>query len=47
MPPRVRPAVWAGAGIVGALAGGSALLWTHYGGAVFFETIMAGLSFCF
>jgi len=47
MPLRVRPAVWVGAGIAGALAGGSALLWVHYGSAVFFETIMAGLSLCF
>jgi hypothetical protein len=46
MPPRVRPAVWVGAGAVGALAAGTALLWAHYGSAVFFETIMAGLSFC-
>jgi hypothetical protein len=47
MPLRVRPAFWVGAGIVGALAGGTALLWAHYGSAVFFETIIAGLSFCF
>ncbi len=47
MPPRVPPAVWAGAGIVGALAAGAVLLWAHYGSAVFFEMIMAGLAFCF
>jgi multidrug transporter EmrE-like cation transporter len=47
MPSHVRPAVWAGAGIVGALAAGAVLLWTHYGSAVFFEMIMAGLAFCF
>jgi hypothetical protein len=47
MPPRVRPAVWVGAGVLGALAAATALLWAHYGSAVFFETIMAGLSFCF
>jgi hypothetical protein len=47
MPLRLRPAVWVGAGMVGALAGGTALLWVHYGSAVFFETIMAGLSLCF
>jgi hypothetical protein len=47
MPPRVRPAVWAGAGIVGALAAGTVVLWAHYGNAVFFEMIKAGLAFCF
>jgi hypothetical protein len=47
MPPRVRPAVWAGAGIVGALAAGTVVLWAHYGSAVFFEMIKAGLAFCF
>ena len=47
MPPRVSPAVWAGAWIVGALAAGTVLLWAHYGSAVFFEMIMAGLAFCF
>src|SRR5262249_39710337 len=47
MPLRVRPAVWAGAGIAGALAAASILLWAHYGSAVFFETVMAGLAFCF
>jgi hypothetical protein len=46
VPPRIRPAVWVGAGVVGALAAGTALLWAHYGSAVFFETIMAGLSLC-
>ena len=47
MPSRVRPAVWASAAIVGALAAATALLWTHYGSAVFFEMIMAGVAFCF
>jgi hypothetical protein len=47
MPLRVWPAVWAGAGIVGAFAAGTAALWAHYGSAVFFETLMAGLAFCF
>jgi hypothetical protein len=44
---RVRPAVWTGAGIVGALTGATILLWAHYGSAVFFEMIVAGLAFCF
>ena len=44
---RVPAAVWAGAAIVGALAAGAVVLWAHYGSAVFFEMIMAGLAFCF
>jgi len=47
MPWRVRPATWAGAAIIGALAAGTAALWAHYGSTVFFEMIMAGLAFCF
>jgi hypothetical protein len=47
LPWRVPPAAWAGAAIVGALAAGAVLLWAHYGSAVFFEMIMAGLAFCF
>jgi hypothetical protein len=47
MPSRVPPAVWAGAAVVGALAAGTVLLWAHYGSAVFFEMIVAGLAFCF
>jgi len=47
MPSRVPPAVWAGAAMVGALAAGTVLLWAHYGSAVFFEMIVAGLAFCF
>jgi hypothetical protein len=47
LPWRVTPVVWAGSAIVGALAAGAVVLWTHYGSAVFFEMIMAGLAFCF
>jgi len=47
MPTRLRPAIWAGAGVVGALAAGTILLWAHYGSAVFFEMIMAGIASCF
>jgi hypothetical protein len=47
LPSRVPAAVWAGAGLVGALAAGTALLWAHYGNAVFFEMIRAGVAFCF
>jgi hypothetical protein len=46
-PPRFRPVVWVGAGIVGAMVAGTILLWAHYGSAVFFEMIMAGLAACF
>jgi hypothetical protein len=35
----------AGLGIVLGLAAG--VLWSHYGTAVFFETIVSGLSSCF
>ena len=45
-PWRVQPVVWAGAGI-GALSVAAVLLWAHYGSAVFFEVIVAGLMSCF
>jgi hypothetical protein len=45
--PAVKPAVWTVAGIIGASAVGTILLWAHYGTAVFFEMIMAGLATCF
>jgi len=44
---RFKPAVWTVAGIAGAMAAGTILLWAHYGSAVFFEMIMAGLAACF
>jgi hypothetical protein len=47
MPTRFRPAAWAVAGVVGALATGTIVLWAHYGSAVFFEMIMAGIAVCF
>ena len=31
----------------GALAAGTVALWFHYGTAVFYETILAGLNACF
>jgi len=31
----------------GVLAAGTAVLWFHYGTAVFYETILAGLNACF
>jgi hypothetical protein len=45
-PWRVQPVVWAGA-FVGALGAAAVLLWAHYGSAVFFEMIVAGLASCF
>jgi hypothetical protein len=31
----------------GVLAAGTAMLWFHYGTAVFYETIIAGFNACF
>jgi hypothetical protein len=47
MPTRFRPAIWVAAGLVGAVVAGTIVLWIHYGSAVFFEMIMAGLAACF
>ncbi len=35
------------AGVVGALLAGALVLWAHYGTAVFFEMIAAGIAMCF
>jgi hypothetical protein len=49
MPPRRAAQVivigGAGLGVVALL--GSLVLWFHYGTAVFFETLVAGISACF
>jgi hypothetical protein len=42
-----RPAVWAAATGIGALAALGFLLWHLYGSAVFLEMIAAGLASCF
>ncbi|MBX9829645.1 MAG: hypothetical protein K2Y27_32220 [Xanthobacteraceae bacterium] len=42
-----RSALLAAASIVGVLLAGTVALWVHYGTAVFFETIRAGLIACF
>jgi hypothetical protein len=42
-----RPIVVAGAAAAVAALAGTVLLWAHYGAAVFFETIRAGLTACF
>lgn len=41
-----RPLIFGGAAVILALAG-TLLLWAHFGTAVFFETIRAGLVACF
>jgi hypothetical protein len=48
-PPRpvVHAIVMAGASLGVVLGLGAAVLWLHYGTAVFFETIASGLSACF
>jgi hypothetical protein len=52
IPGASRPARKAASAVAGAALGvilglGAALLWFHYGTAVFFETIASGLSACF
>jgi len=39
--------VWDGARLPGLLLAAAAVLWFHYGTAVFFETIAAGFANCF
>jgi hypothetical protein len=42
-----RPVVMALAIVAGLLAAAAAALWIHYGTAVFYETVLAGLNACF
>ena len=42
-----RTAIFLVAAVVGALLAGTVALWAHYGSAIFFETIRAGLVACF
>jgi hypothetical protein len=35
------------AGVIGLVLAGTIALWAHYGAAIFFETIRAGLVACF
>ena len=42
-----RPVLFAVALGLGALAAGTVALWAHYGTAVFYETILAGINACF
>ena len=49
-PPQGRVAsaiVWGAAGLGALVVVGAAALWFHYGTAVFFEMIAAGISACF
>ena len=45
-PWRMAPVALGGAGI-GVLTAAVALLWVHYGSAVFFEMLAAGFASCF
>jgi uncharacterized protein involved in exopolysaccharide biosynthesis len=42
-----RGAVVFAAGVMGVVLAGTVALWAHYGTAIFFETIRAGLIACF
>jgi hypothetical protein len=42
-----RPAALAAAVVVGLLVAATLALWAHYGTAVFYEMIAAGLASCF
>ena len=42
-----RPVVLALAVMAGALLAATLALWAHYGTAVFYEIIAAGIAFCF
>ena len=42
-----RAAIALAAGVMGLVLAGTVALWAHYGTAIFFETIRAGLVACF
>jgi hypothetical protein len=42
-----RPVLLGLAAVAGVLAAGTAALWMHYGTAVFYEMIVAGINACF
>jgi hypothetical protein len=42
-----RPVAWGLAITAGLIVAAIAILWFHYGTAVFYETIVAGLNACF
>jgi hypothetical protein len=39
--------IWGGAGLAAAILLGTAVLWFHYGTAVFVEMVASGISACF
>jgi hypothetical protein len=45
--PAARLIVWTIAAVVGALVVAAAVLWVHYGTAVFYEMILTGIAACF
>jgi hypothetical protein len=45
--PSIHRALLAVAGIGGILIAGTLGLWAHYGSAVFYEMILAGIAACF
>jgi hypothetical protein len=45
--PRLSRALVVAAAAVAALLAGTLALWAHYGTAVFYETILAGIAACF
>jgi len=42
-----RGSILLAAGVLGLVLAGTIALWAHYGAAIFFETIRAGLAACF
>ncbi len=44
--PRLSPALLLIAAVVGILLAGTVALWAHYGTAVFYEMIVAGIAAC-
>jgi hypothetical protein len=45
-PARMRGILWVVGSVVGALVATGVILWAHFGGAVFFEMIAAGIASC-
>jgi hypothetical protein len=41
------PVIVVSAGVAGILLAGALVLWAHYGSAVFYEMILAGIAACF
>jgi hypothetical protein len=42
-----RPVLIGAAVVAAVLVGGTVVLWAHYGSAVFYEMILAGIAACF